>query len=256
MLEARREVRLLDLPTTELRGSAEHSYYLERLVAAAIADGATHLVTLHVDSFPIRDGWVEELVAHLSGCAFVSIGGINTACLFCPSEFVVEHRPSFLPSSADLESARFQAYLAAVEPPRHSGMGYGFAAWQNGLDWHLLPETTSTSAPAGATVHGDLVFHLEGAVRLVSPGATGVPGRAGISDILGYRRFERLFAMARALLPTALRRALHTRFSGPFDTLIDGPRARLDAARMRSARELFLADPDAYIERMRGGPRK
>src|SRR5262245_41559932 len=66
-LEAQRFVKVCQVPPTELRWGAEHAYYLDRLVEAAISDGATHVVTLHVDSFPIRTGWVEELLQRVTG---------------------------------------------------------------------------------------------------------------------------------------------------------------------------------------------
>ena len=55
------EIQQFDFPPTDLRGHLEHGYYLDRLAEAAIQDGATHIVTLHLDSFPVCLGWIQTL---------------------------------------------------------------------------------------------------------------------------------------------------------------------------------------------------
>lgn len=52
-LAAYPEIQQYDFPITDLRGPAEHSYYLDHLAKIAIQKGATHVVTLHLDSFPV-----------------------------------------------------------------------------------------------------------------------------------------------------------------------------------------------------------
>ena len=46
-------------PTPSCVGSREHAHFLDALVPTALAAGVSHLCTLDVDSFPIRDDWLD-----------------------------------------------------------------------------------------------------------------------------------------------------------------------------------------------------
>ena len=252
LLASRPEVRLTELPSTSLRGSDEHSYYLERLIEIAIGDGATHVVTLHVDSFPVRDGWDAELISRLSdSCVFASLEGINTACLLFSRAFHDQHRPSLLVSHEETASEDYQRYIAAHAPKLHSGIGYGFQAWKNGLGWHVLRETTAAGKPRWAGIHGDAIFHLTGALRLAAPPAA-VESRS--LRALGHEGLEQILRVVRMILPERIRLAIRARFRAPLQAVIDDSRVRREAEQMLDARALLFDDPESYIAGLRGRP--
>src|SRR5574342_883265 len=104
-LEQHAEVRICSLVSTDLQGDREHAFYLDQLVQIAIDDGVTHIVTLHTDSFPIRDGWAEDLDARLGGARFATVAyGPYTACLFFRREFYIENQPRFRLTDAERDS--------------------------------------------------------------------------------------------------------------------------------------------------------
>jgi hypothetical protein len=248
-LEQSPNLRLHDLAPTELRRSGEHSYYLEQLVRAAVDDGATHVVTLHLDSFPVRDGWVDALVGTLSdSCAFATIEGINTACLLFHRDFYHRYRPAFRLTPAEQASRQVESYVRERRPHRHSGVGYGLRAWENGMRWHEMRVSGGRADASGDAIYDDLIFHLGGAMRL-----TGVPVREmpGLVRQLGPTRFESILRVMRMIAPQPLRRWLRVWLKSGLAALIDRPRSewRSEAMIMRSAR--LLANPDVYIEALR-----
>lgn len=244
------KVRLHELPATDLRGPEEHSYYLERLVRLAIEDGASHIVTLHVDSFPIRDGWVEALIGKLSAsCVFSTIAGINTACLVFHRDFYVKYRPTFLLSEEEQKSAKYKKYFQEVAPIRHSGIGYGFKAYQEGLSWYYMRKSSRYAELDGPAIYDDLIFHLRGAVSLfVVPS----PRTPGLLRKIGYARFESFLRVMRAIIPTPIKLLLRARFERPLKFLIDRPRIALEVGHMVAACDRLLQDPASYIEQLRG----
>lgn len=248
-LAARDAVHLHELEPTPLRGAAEHSWFLEQLVEAAIADGATHVVTLHVDSFPVADGWA-ELLSERAGDTFATVDRIGTACLFFSRQFYMTHRPRFLASDELQKSEAFAAYLREISPTEHSGVGYGFAAYQAGLPWYSMPVTAHTTDPNGSFLYEDALFHVQGAFRL-SPrvGEQNAP----VVERIGYRRFDETVRFLREATPAPFRRVARKLLGKPLEKTIDAPRERWLAAGMSGELTRLLADPDLYLERLRAG---
>jgi hypothetical protein len=251
----RRGVRTYELPSTDLRGAAEHSHYLEHLVRAALDDGATHVVTLHADSFPVRDGWAEELAGRLSGRhAFVTTEAVSSACLLFPRAFHRLYRPSFLLSGDVERTVEYAKFTQQTTAFMHSGTGFGFAAHQAGLSWYSMRRTaTAEDYPGGPAIYDDLVFHLQGASRLSkdAPWALG-PG------VLGARANRLLALLLAALLaatPAPARRLVRTMLKRPGRWWFDQPARRWATAEMPLAMERLLADPDRYIDQMRANGR-
>lgn len=173
-LEQHSKVKVCQCPTTDLRGREEHSFYLEHLVRNAIEDGSSHIVTLHVDSFPISSGWIEELADKLSdSCVLAGIQAEedylmmpNTACLFFNRDFYLNYRPTFLPSREDLSTREYQSYLEQCGHKIHSGSGYTFIASLHGLSWHPMRRTNKGEDHHRlGGLYDDLVFHLGAAAR-------------------------------------------------------------------------------------------
>ena len=248
VLASRPEVTLHDLEPTDLRGAAEHSWDLEQLVAHALADGATHVATLHVDSFPAGDRWAETLAGRAGG-TFATIDGIGTACLLFPRTFHDRFRPRFQVADDIQKSAAFEAFVRDCRPTLHSGVGYAFAAYENGLRWYSMPVTAATGGPTGSFLYDDLVYHLQGAFRL-APREQEV--NAALVERIGHRRFFGVVRMLRGATPAPLRRIARRLLRRPLAQVIDAPRERWMAARMGSEMEKLLADPDGYIEELRG----
>ena len=221
-LARRPHVRLHDLPPTNLRGSEEHSGYLEPLVSYAIADGATHIAILHVDSFPVRDDWVGTIVGTLSNTvALATIEGVDTACLVFHRDFYLEHRPRFLVPREAQQTYAYSAFCRSTGVQlHHSGTGLAFAAHQLGLSWHAMRATARDRA-SGAAIYDDVVFHLKGALSLSSKleeagrlSKAPALSQPALVERVGSRRFERIVGAARAVVPARDSRQASRELSG------------------------------------------
>lgn len=166
-VEQHPKIKICNCPTTSLRSDDEQIYYLEYLIKEAIEDGASHIATLHVDSFPIRSGWAEALAGKLSGSRMFAAPyyGNYTACLFFQRDFYLNYRPAFCLSEAELSSKMYKKFCKELPHIPHAGIGYFFKAYLEGLYWHPLRETNKGNARFVflSSVYDDLVFHLNGA---------------------------------------------------------------------------------------------
>jgi len=247
----RHQVNICDCPTTEFRGVKEHAYYLDQLIKIAFDDGATHVVTMHVDSFPVRSDWAETLIEKLTGkCVLASImrdaeadHKPNTACLFLRRDFYLTYQPTLLLSDSELHSPDYERYRKAYMPAMDSGIGYGFKVFAEGLDWYPLPRSNIAEAYfTFGGIYGDLVFHLGGATWVLgNPTETG----DGLLSKMGTAPwFHKSKELAKRIVPPALRRHLGV----PLRI-----RPTLVTPVLERRRRQLFDDPDAFLEYLRTG---
>ncbi len=239
-LEQHPRVRICECPTTELRGAPEHSFYLERLVESAIRDGATHLVTLHVDSFPLRPNWVENLDTQLSDSVVLATvsPGPYTSCLFFRREFYLNHHPRFLLLDDERSSSTYTLFSRRFKHILHSGIGYLYRAYADGLAWQPLGESKVDSGIG--TVYQGLVFHLNGTARL----RNAESGKNKISRNPGFvRLLYQARRLSRAVFPVRIRSTIWERFGDPLEQMIDQPV-------FEYAKKQLLENPEAYLSQL------
>jgi len=172
-LDAQPNVVVCDNPDTEQRGSREHAFQLDRLVQHALATGVTHLCTLDVDSFPIRDDWVDVVAAQApeeSGLAAIlraengDTALPHPSCTFARRDFFERFSPSFSPDSDG--TPEFRAFRRATGQSADTGIRLGYALWTAGLPWgRLLRTNTVNPHYLMAGIYADAVFHLGGVGR-------------------------------------------------------------------------------------------
>ena len=221
-----------------------------------MSDGATHVATLHVDSFPVRSDWVEAIAGRLeSGDAFAAVerDGVHdrkprTACIFMPSAFFLRYRPTLRLDGEVRASAAYRRYSRAFRHVDDSGVGYGFLAFREGLPWWRLTRSNrGEDHHHFGSVHGDLVFHLSGAAWEKK----GVPGAIGSDPAMRAR--QALAPALRRLLPERVRRLAKATTARHVPALdVDRMYARHEEAFAEVRRRRF-EDPDAYLSFLRFG---
>jgi hypothetical protein len=246
-----------DIPTTDRRGGPEHAYYLDRLVDIAIADGASHVAVLHVDSFPVRAGWAEELIGRLDdACVFAGVMRTEmqdhkplTAGMLFPRSFHQKYRPTFLLSESEMATAEYRDYRKAHDHLPDSGVGYGFAAFANGLDWLPLPKSNKAEDhPRIAAIYGDTFFHLGFAARPDDVLAGTVAG--------AVRRNPVLRTAARALVPeTVWKGEPGASWKGMLGSVSASGGQAYRQGTFDPVRQRLFDDPDGYLNYLRTGSR-
>lgn len=257
VLERHPNVRVRDLPPTDGKMVEEHSHDLQLLTDMAVAEGATHVATLHPDSFPIRDGWAEHLDAQLSAerplAAVLEAECGDTMARPCPAGLLVradfwrEHRPRFMPAKGEVESDDFRGFMERHrQVPAHSGLGIGWALDRAGMTWLPLRRSNARNDHhTMAGIYGDTFFHLGAAARgkwfwLDHPRRIRSPIERGLNRLVGIAERE-----LGSFAVDAARRAMPLRALQLADRR--GAAMRISA---RIARRLFL-DPEAYIASLR-----
>lgn len=249
-LEAEPDLRLVDLPPTDARGSREHAHYLDGLLPIALESDATHIVTFDVDSFPVIDDWVDRLLAAappesgLAGVLREENGDRvlpHPSCLFASRELFTRYDLSFSPDWDG--TPEFRRFLRATGQAGDTGIRIAYRLWADDLDWGRLRRTNAVDLhPVIAGVYGDAVFHLGATSR-------GVLFRRDLAPSPVHRLTMPLERYP-ARRPAAVRakKAVLRWTRGPVE------RRMMQRNRdcYRRVRAELLADPDALFARLRG----
>ncbi|KAB2666359.1 MAG: hypothetical protein DVB31_08610 [Verrucomicrobia bacterium] len=247
-------VRLHSLtPPSGALSHVEHSALLTELLNHAVADGCTHVGTLHVDSFPVADDWVETIAARLGPGAPVAavleemegdtMARPNLAGMIALADFWREARPWLTPSAEREQTAEWKAFLHRHrQHVTHSGVGLGYCLEQAGKTWLPLRRTNGRRRhPVLGGVYDDRIFHLGAATRpqsFFTDGQTAVESGA-------MRRRRRWAGWARQVLPKPIRRILSP--LRPIGQFYDQrPRLQNETISAEIRAELF-ADPDHFL---------
>lgn len=245
-LEEHSHIQVCECPETDLRGGEEHAYYLDHLVGTAIQNGASHVVSLHLDSFPVRSGWATELASRLSPtCVLATLDRVNTACLLFHREFFLQHRPTFRLPVDERTSSIYKQYIREWNPLEHSGVGYGFKAYSEGLTWYYLTLSGKVAdASSFGRLYDDMIFHLRGATFLGERPAPAL----GILERRRYSSFiDKAYRMTNALIPVRAKELIRNQLRTPIEHLVHRPSAEAQRPRLVQAREKLLEDPEAYL---------
>ncbi len=242
-------LQVCEIEPTEQRGSREHAFYLDALMARARADGADRIATFDVDSFPIDDRWLEVLgdaAADASGVAGILRVENGDTVLPHPSGFLVHadfldrYAPSFSPDSD--RTPEFRRFLHATGQAGDTGLGFAYALWSHGLEWGRLVRTNAVDVhPIIAGIYADSVFHLAGVAR----------GSLFRRDLAGSRVHRVTGPLERAPLAGGLgrvKRSVLARMRAPAERAII-ERNRVVFGRARAA---LLEDSDAFVAYLRG----
>ena len=249
-LERENRVQVCECPATELRDGEEHAYYLDHLVKLAVEDGASHIVTLHLDSFPIRSCWAMELAGRLSkSCVLATIDRIDTACLFFHRDFYLRYHPTFRLSVEECASSGFAAYIREWDPVQHTGIGYGYKAYSEGLSWSYLRLTQQDgNSRRFGRAYDDMIFHLKGATIVGErPSAsTGILRKRGYTQLV-----DKVYGMVEPVMPVRMKRLLGRSLRTPIEHLVHRPRAGSRRPQLEQARNELLEDPESFLVQLR-----
>ncbi len=252
ILAAAPHVQLHTVAPTDLRGSREHAHYLDALVEIAVASGASHLVTLDLDSFPIADGWVDTLAAAAppeTGLAAIlrTENGDSClphpSCLLAPRAFFADPTPSFSPDWDG--TPEFRRFLRTTGQAGDTGIRIAYRLWAGDEPWEQLRRSNAVDVHhLIAGIYGDQVFHLGATSR-------GVLFRRDLQQ-------SRIHRLTSPLERAPARGATAVRVKQAALRATRGPTERRMMQRNRAVhavvREWLLDDPDDLVAYLRGAP--
>lgn len=231
-------------PMVRDRALYEHSYYLDHLVKCALEDDITHIVVMHPDSFPIKFKWESILMEYLSESSqLVTLQYSPTSCLFFKSEFAQNYQPSFAPTIKTQRDKNFLTFLKEQNLILESGIGYKYAGYIEGFNWHELKRTNKGNDHYHfGSIYGDLIFHLGAAEHK----DRSFPEQKEFNLIYSFKGILTRF------LPQVIKKWMRGYL--PINPLSLRSKSRQQS--FEDVRNLLYAEPNKYIQYLRKGIRK
>ncbi len=232
------DIELVDCnPRTDSGVRIEHSDCLEKLAAFALERDFSHCMTIHLDSFPIADHWLDNLLESLrQGAVLASVvpNGYSAGLLW-PRTFSEQWNPRMLVPEKVRESERFAEFVKDFPDIDHveTGLGYIYCAWEAGLPWRQIRTDHERK------IYDNIFYHLVGATFRTWTDAQKIRKDRGTQLLWG------LIKPGLRLLPLQTQRRVRELF-------IDKEKMTRDGS-VRSKREeieALIADPDTYIDNL------
>lgn len=231
------EIEIVDCKVpAEYSVRLEHSHCLMKLANHAMSQNFTHCMSLHLDSFPVADGWLNKLLKQLDRGGWLAVvvpNGYSAGLLFSRLYFE-KYQPNMLVSDAERETKAFDNFIKAFPnlDRVETGLGYIYRAWCEGLPWIKL-ETDDNRK-----VYGGLLFHMVGATYRTWSDVTPI-------------RSEPIYALTWQLIKPLVRQLPTRQRHKVRGLFIDRDKMTRDGS-VRSKKEEIahlISDPEFYIDR-------
>ena len=235
-IQANPEIEIVDCEVpAQYSVRLEHSHCLMTLANYAMSQNFTHCMSLHLDSFPVADGWLTKLLEQLDSDAQLAVvvpNGYSAGLLFSRLYFE-KYKPNMLISDEERETDTFKNFIETFPNIDHveTGLGYIYRAWCEGLGW-IKMETNENRK-----IYGELLFHMVGATYRTWSDVTPI-------------RSEPIYAVTWQLIKPLVKR-LPTRQRHKLRGLfVDRDKMTRDGS-VRSKKEEIaelIKDPELYID--------
>ena len=230
------EIEIVDCKVpAEYSVRLEHSHCLMTLAEYAMSQNFTHCMSLHLDSFPVADGWLEKLLERLERDAELAVvvpNGYSAGLLFSRLYFE-KYQPYMLISDEERETDAFNSFIEAFPDldQVETGLGYIYRAWCEGLPWIEI-ETDNNRK-----IYGGLLFHMVGATYRTWSDVTPI-------------RSEPIYTITWQLIKPVVRRLPTRQRHKVRELFVDRDKMTRDGS-VRSKKEEIahlIKDPDFYID--------
>jgi len=242
-------------PKTDLKSHFEHSYYLEYLTKTAIDDNCNYIVTLHLDSFPVNNDWVEKLIKiNSNGYNVICPDIMYTSCLFFNKEFYNKYHPTYLIPGNEVNSGEYKKFIKEQHPTLHSGSGYLFACYVNKLTSYFMNETVTNNNSDWVmdyeNIYEDIIYHLGQIVQL-----SGNSKNTFALDTSFYLKYIcPIVKQLKLILPISFINLLKKRFASVHAVIIGRPNFQFVKNRSENKLKNLLDNPELYLDNIRAIP--